>query len=70
VETVLVCVPNKRELLPPKKIQDLDGLGQNFDSTFTINITSVAVVISTFMTLLHLSLNPKVINISLGMIGS
>ena len=48
------------------KSQELPDLRENFNSTFNVNITSVAAVTSTFLPLLHLSPNPKVINISSG----
>jgi NAD(P)-dependent dehydrogenase (short-subunit alcohol dehydrogenase family) len=39
---------------------------ENFNTTFNTNITSIAVITSSFLPLLHLSPNPKVINISSG----
>jgi len=48
------------------KSQSLADLRENFNSTFNANITSVAAVTSTFLPLLHLSPNPKVINMSSG----
>ena len=49
----------------PKSKRLLD-MRENFNSTFNANITSVAAVTNTFLSLLHLSPNPKVINISSG----
>jgi NAD(P)-dependent dehydrogenase (short-subunit alcohol dehydrogenase family) len=48
------------------KSQELPNLRENFNSTFNANITSVPAVTSAFLSLLHLSPNPKVISISSG----
>ncbi|KAH8795680.1 hypothetical protein BGZ57DRAFT_847857 [Hyaloscypha finlandica] len=50
---------------PSEKPRTAD-LRENFNSTFNANITSVAAVTNTFLSLLHLSPNPKAINISSG----
>ncbi|KAE9371474.1 NAD(P)-binding protein [Stipitochalara longipes BDJ] len=60
-----VLVNNAGIAIRPKS-QDLSDLRESFNSTFDANITSVAAVTSTFLPLLHLSLDPKVVNISSG----
>jgi NAD(P)-dependent dehydrogenase (short-subunit alcohol dehydrogenase family) len=57
---------NNAGIAPFPKSQDLTDMRKSFNSTFDANITSVAAVTSTFLPLLHLSPNPKVINISSG----
>jgi NAD(P)-dependent dehydrogenase (short-subunit alcohol dehydrogenase family) len=44
----------------------LKELRENFNTTFNANITSIAVITSSFLPLLHMSSAPKVINISSG----
>jgi NAD(P)-dependent dehydrogenase (short-subunit alcohol dehydrogenase family) len=63
---VIIVLVNNAGIASQTKSQELDDLRENFNSTFNANITSVAAVTRTFLPLLHLSQNPKVINISSG----